>query len=205
MGLKAVLYIGLLGLGVGCSNSDPRLQGERQLLDGTVFVETDARFLAENLPDLRLPQPQPVPAWTHQGGNAQHIATHAELPAELTLRWSRQIGAGDAKRHQISAAPVAQAGQLYTIDSQSMVTALDETGSILWQTTPVVGWLCVERSSSLRRGLARLSPWTPRPVLSFGLKIWQAMVALLQPSMKIYSISRPEMARLGPLIPPMAG
>ena len=134
MGLKAVLYIGLLGLGVGCSNSDPRLQGERQLLDGTVFVETDARFLAENLPDLRLPQPQPVPAWTHQGGNAQHIATHAELPAELTLRWSRQIGAGDAKRHQISAAPVAQGGQLYTIDSQSMVTALDETGSILWQT-----------------------------------------------------------------------
>ena len=134
MGLKAVLYIGLLGLGVGCSNSDPRLQGERQLLDGTVFVETDARFLAENLPDLRLPEPQPVPAWTHQGGNAQHIATHAELPAELTLRWSRQIGAGDAKRHQISAAPVAQGGQLYTIDSQSMVTALDETGSILWQT-----------------------------------------------------------------------
>ena len=134
MGLKAVLYIGLLGLGVGCSNSDPRLQGERQLLDGTVFVETDARFLAENLPDLRLQQPQPVPAWTHQGGNAQHIATHAELPAELTLRWSRQIGAGDAKRHQISAAPVAQGGQLYTIDSQSMVTALDETGSILWQT-----------------------------------------------------------------------
>ena len=134
MGLKAVLYIGLLGLGVGCSNSDPRLQGERQLLDGTVFVESDARFLAENLPDFRLPQPQPVPAWTHQGGNAQHIATHAELPAELTLRWSRQIGAGDAKRHQISAAPVAQAGQLYTIDSQSMVTALDETGSILWQT-----------------------------------------------------------------------
>ena len=134
MELKAVLYIGLLGLGVGCSNSDPRLQGERQLLDGTVFVETDAHFLAENLPDLRLPQPQLVPSWTHQGGNAQHIATHAELPAELTLRWSRQIGAGDGKRHQISAAPVAQGGQLYTIDSQSMVSAIDETGSILWQT-----------------------------------------------------------------------
>ena len=134
MGLKAVLYIGLLGLGVGCSNSDPRLQGERQLLDGTVFVETDARFLAENLPDLRLPQPQPMAAWTHQGGNAQHIAAHAELPAALTLSWSRRIGAGDAKRHQISAAPVAQTGRLYTIDSQSMVTALEDTGTILWQT-----------------------------------------------------------------------
>jgi len=133
MGLKAVLYIGLLGLGVGCSNSDPRLQGERELLDGTVFVETDARFLAENLPDLRLPKPQPVPAWTHQGGNAQHIAAHAELPSELTLSWSRRIGAGDGKRHQISAAPVAQGGQVYTLDSQSMVTALDETGTILWQ------------------------------------------------------------------------
>ena len=133
MGLKAVLYIGLLGLGVGCSNSDPRLQGERELLDGTVFVETDARFLAEDLPDLRLPSPQPVPAWTHQGGNAQHIAAHAELPSELTLSWSRRIGAGDGKRHQISAAPVAQGGQVYTLDSQSMVTALDETGTIVWQ------------------------------------------------------------------------
>ncbi|MBL6636715.1 MAG: PQQ-binding-like beta-propeller repeat protein [Planktomarina sp.] len=133
MGLKAILYIGILGLGVGCSNSDPRLQGERQLLDGTVFVETDARFLAENVPDLRLPKPQPMPAWTHQGGNAQHIAAHAELPAELTLRWSRRIGVGDGKSHQISAAPVAQDGQLYTVDSQSMVTALDETGTILWQ------------------------------------------------------------------------
>ena len=133
MGLKAVLYIGLLGLGVGCSNSDPRLQGERELFDGTVFVETDARFLAEDLPDLRLPSPQPVPAWTHQGGNAQHIAAHAELPSELTLSWSRRIGAGDGKRHQISAAPVAQGGQVYTLDSQSMVTAIDETGTILWQ------------------------------------------------------------------------
>ncbi|MDA9336705.1 PQQ-like beta-propeller repeat protein [Planktomarina temperata] len=133
MGLKAVLYIGLLGLGVGCSNSDPRLQGEREFLDGTVFVETDARFLAEDLPDLRLPSPQPVPAWTHQGGNAQHIAAHAELPSELTLSWSRRIGAGDGKRHQISAAPVAQGGQVYTLDSQSMVTAIDETGTILWQ------------------------------------------------------------------------
>jgi len=133
MGLKAMLYIGILGLGVGCSNSDPRLQGERQLLDGTVFVETDARFLAENVPDLRLPKPQPMPAWTHQGGNAQHIAAHAELPAELSLRWSRRIGVGDGKSHQISAAPVAQDGQLYTVDSQSMVTALDETGTILWQ------------------------------------------------------------------------
>ena len=133
MGLKAVLYIGLLGLGVGCSNSEPRLQGERELLDGTIFVETEERFLAENLPDLRLPKPQPMPAWTHQGGSAQHIAAHAELPSELTLSWSRRIGAGDGKRHQISAAPVAQGGQVYTLDSQSMVTALDETGTILWQ------------------------------------------------------------------------
>ena len=54
MKLKAVLYIGLLSLGVGCSNNDPRLDGEREMLDGSVFVKSDARFLVKSLPALNL-------------------------------------------------------------------------------------------------------------------------------------------------------
>ena len=72
MKLKAVLYIGLLSLGVGCSNNDPRLDGEREMLDGSVFVESDARFLVESLPALNLPDERRNTQWTHQGGNAQH-------------------------------------------------------------------------------------------------------------------------------------
>ena len=107
MGLKAVLYIGLLGLGVGCSNSDPRLQGERELLDGTVFVETEARFLAENLPDLRLPRPQPMPAWTpSRRQRAAHRRTcRAALRVDIELvapdwcgRWQKTSNFRRARR-----------------------------------------------------------------------------------------------------------
>ena len=54
MGFKAVLYIGLLGLGVGCSNSDPRLQGERELLDGTVFRGIRRAFLSRKFASLAI-------------------------------------------------------------------------------------------------------------------------------------------------------
>ena len=100
MKLKAVLYIGLLSLGVGCSNNDPRLDGEREMLDGSVFVESDARFVVESLPALNLPDARRNTQWTHQGGNAQHYSGHLELADDVSLEWSTSIGHGDGRRHQ---------------------------------------------------------------------------------------------------------
>jgi hypothetical protein len=53
MKLKAVLYTGLMILGVGCSNDPSRLEGEREMLDGSVFVENIGRFIIKNPPPSR--------------------------------------------------------------------------------------------------------------------------------------------------------
>ena len=133
MKLKAVLYIGLLSLGVGCSNNDPRLDGEREMLDGSVFVESDARFVVESLPALNLPDARRNTQWTHQGGNAQHYSGHLELADDVSLEWSTSIGHGDGRRHQITASPIFQDNRIFTLDSRSLVTAVGENGRVLWQ------------------------------------------------------------------------
>ncbi len=133
MKFKAVLYIGLLSLGVGCSNNDPRLDGEREMLDGSVFVESDARFLVESLPALNLPDARRNTQWTHQGGNAQHYTGHLELADDVSLQWSTSIGHGDGRRHQITASPIFQDNRIFTLDSRSLVTAVGENGRVLWQ------------------------------------------------------------------------
>ena len=133
MKLKAVLYTGLMILGVGCSNDPSRLEGEREMLDGSVFVENIGRFIIKNPPPLALPQPRANVQWTHQGGNAQHFPGHLELASNLSLQWSIKIGQGDGRRHQITATPIIQSGRIFTLDSRSLVTALDLDGRIIWQ------------------------------------------------------------------------
>ena len=133
MKLKAMVCVGLMVLGVGCSNDDPRLEGKREMLDGSVFVKNEIRFVAENLPPLALPEARTNNQWTHQGGNAQHSMGHLKLALDLSLQWSTKIGHGDGRRHQITATPVIQSGRIFTLDSRSLVTALDLNGKVIWQ------------------------------------------------------------------------
>ena len=56
MKVRAVLYIGLIILVVGCSAKDTRLGGERKMPDGSVFVDSKAQFLVKSPPALDLPR-----------------------------------------------------------------------------------------------------------------------------------------------------
>ena len=133
MKLKTLVCIGLMVLGVGCSNDDPRLEGKREMLDGSVLVKNETRFVGENLPPIALAEQRLNNQWTHQGGNAQHSMGHLKLAPDLSLQWSISIGHGDGRRHQITATPVIQSGRIFTLDSRSLVTALDLNGKVIWQ------------------------------------------------------------------------
>ena len=133
MKVRAVLYIGLIILVVGCSAKDTRLGGERKMPDGSVFVDSKAQFLVKSPPALDLPNARLNTEWTHQGGNAQHYSGHVALSSDLTLQWVTAIGQGDGRRSEISASPVIQGDRIFTLDSTSLVTALRLDGSVIWQ------------------------------------------------------------------------
>ena len=109
MKVRAVLYIGLIILVVGCSAKDTRLGGERKMPDGSVFVDSKAQFLVKSPPALDLPDARLNIEWTHQGGNAQHYSGHVALSSDLTLQWVTAIGQGDGAWPS-AAGKLAQAG-----------------------------------------------------------------------------------------------
>jgi len=133
MKVRAVLYIGIIILAVGCSGKDTGLDGERKMPDGSVFVDSKAQFLVKSPPALDLPNVRSNTEWTHQGGNAQHYSGHVALSSDLTLQWATAIGQGDSRRSEISASPIIQGDRIFTLDSQSLVTALQLDGSVIWQ------------------------------------------------------------------------
>ena len=133
MKVRGVLYIGLTILAVGCSGKDTGLDGERKMPDGSVFVDSKAQFLVKSPPALDLPNVRSNTEWTHQGGNAQHYSGHVALSSDLTLQWATAIGQGDSRRSEISASPIIQGDRIFTLDSQSLVTALRLDGSVIWQ------------------------------------------------------------------------
>ncbi len=133
MKVTAVLYIGLIILVVGCSDKGPGLDGERETFDGSVPVDITAKFLVQNPPSLDLPVARSNTQWTHQGGNAQHYAGHLALSSDLTLQWITAIGEGDGRGYEISASPIIQGDRIFTLDSQSLVTALRLDGTVIWQ------------------------------------------------------------------------
>ncbi len=82
---------------------------------------------------IRLPATRNITSWTHRNGSTQHRTDHAVLGPSLTEVWSAKIGAGDSRKHRITASPVAADGRIFTLDSRATVTAIAmNTGAVLW-------------------------------------------------------------------------
>jgi outer membrane protein assembly factor BamB len=133
MKFNKMFYLTFLLLNLACSPPEPTLPGVREMLDGSAVIKAEDWYKIDNLPKLKLPEPSSNSKWTHRGGNAQHNPGHVSLAGSLKLKWQSSIGRGNSRRHQIASGPVAEEGQIFTLDSQSLVTALDVNGVILWQ------------------------------------------------------------------------
>ncbi len=70
--------------------------------------------------------------WTHSTGTAQYRVSHPALRSAPVLAWSARIGAGDERKHRITANPVVANGRVFTLDSQALVTATSTSGETLW-------------------------------------------------------------------------
>jgi len=76
-------------------------------------------------------------AWTHRNGGPAHQITHPSLNTSLTQVFATNIGTGNTRRLRITADPVIADGRVFTLDSESKITATSVGGERIWSRTAV--------------------------------------------------------------------
>ena len=116
----------------GCSDLEV-LSGERQAVRS---VLNDAGEVERQAPlgptAIALPKTTRSASWSHRIGTPKYRTTHPALNPEFALQWSAPIGEGDSRRYRINTDPVAANGQIFTLDSQALVTATSSSGQTVW-------------------------------------------------------------------------
>jgi outer membrane protein assembly factor BamB len=84
---------------------------------------------------LTLPPPIQNESWPLAGGVASHSPGHLALPASIRTAWSSDVGQGASKLGRLTASPVVADGRVFTLDAAGLVTALSQTGSVVWRAT----------------------------------------------------------------------
>lgn len=83
---------------------------------------------------ISLPGAVATAEWTHRGGSAQHNSPHGALSAAPQRVWTANIGSGSSRKNRLSGSPIVAQGRVYTMDSNSRITATSTAGGTLWQT-----------------------------------------------------------------------
>ncbi len=134
-------YVALAATLMACSEQEEILVGERFGLRSTAEGETSGAADAGAAPaPITLPAPVASPDWTHRNGSASHRVPHPALAATPAPAWSADIGAGNSRKHRITADPVVADGRVFVMDSESVVTALSLAGERLWSVSVAPGF-----------------------------------------------------------------
>ncbi|MGY3436532.1 MULTISPECIES: outer membrane protein assembly factor BamB family protein [unclassified Marinovum] len=70
--------------------------------------------------------------WFQGHGSPATRTSHPAFGTAVTPLWSAPIGKGDTRKHRITADPVVAGGQIFTLDSDALVTATSTGGATLW-------------------------------------------------------------------------
>ncbi|WP_299862861.1 PQQ-like beta-propeller repeat protein [uncultured Roseobacter sp.] len=121
---------------VACSEPDVILPGKREsirsvLQDGeTVAIAAETEDAAR---PISLPTVQSNTEWTQGIGSPSFRVAHPALSTAPQRIWTANIGAGDSRRHRITADPVVGGGLIFTLDAKALVTATSTGGETVWQ------------------------------------------------------------------------
>ncbi len=134
LSVKALVRMtGVVGLALiaACGEPDTILSGERlSIRDG---LPGGAALTVNESRPIALPAAVTNAAWTHRGGDADHLLRHPALPGTLTLAFATGIGAGDSRGNRITADPVVEGGRIFTLDASSTVSATSTGGATAWR------------------------------------------------------------------------
>ncbi|SLN22641.1 Outer membrane protein assembly factor BamB precursor [Pseudoruegeria aquimaris] len=128
-----ICAFGAAALLAACSEPEVILPGER--LD--LRAEDPALAAAQEgnrAAPISLPAVSQTASWTHRAGNATHRMPHLALRSQLAPVFAADIGKGNSRRNRITADPVVSNNRIFTMDSESRVTATGTGGAQLWST-----------------------------------------------------------------------
>lgn len=117
-----------------CAEEDIILPGKREDLRAPFGDVSDDRVRTENVAQaISLPAMRNNASWTQRIGTPSTRTSHPSLASQLTgVQWSAPIGEGDSRRHRITADPVVAEGRIFAMDSKASVTAVSQSGAVLW-------------------------------------------------------------------------
>lgn len=117
-----------------CAKRETILPGER--LDPRAVLSPEGAAVegapAPTTAALSLPPVRANSDWPQRAGSANHAPGNVAIGGGTSRVWAANIGAASDKRHRITADPVVAAGLVFTLDSQSSVTATTTGGGRVW-------------------------------------------------------------------------
>jgi outer membrane protein assembly factor BamB len=132
--IRGLMLAAIAALALGaCDKTKVPLPGERvsvlQLNRDLVVDPT----LADT--PVKLPKPYVNDSWPQVGGNQAHAMYHlASGEGALERAWSADIGSSADSENRLLAEPIVADGMVFTLDSESLVTAFSEdSGSKVWR------------------------------------------------------------------------
>lgn len=127
--------LGLLTLLTACGEREVILPGEREELRSVLSdaATENSDVLPENrVVPVRLSKTTANSNWTQRHGTPQTRVDHPAYSGALQMMWSANIGAGDGRLHRITADPVVANGRIFTLDSETRVSATSTSGEPVW-------------------------------------------------------------------------
>ena len=114
-------------------NKAPPLPGKRiSVLSRERMVEPE---ISGPLSKIVLPPPEGNDDWPQAGGYSNHAMHHMVVSDTLSRAWRTGVGSGSGKRRKLLAQPIVAEGRVFTVDTDSLVTAVDaKSGDRLWKT-----------------------------------------------------------------------
>lgn len=120
-----------------CDEREVILPGEREdvasVLTQTAPGTDEAVAVADAARAITLPAQVSNPEAAQSFGTPAFRTDHPSLGASLSQIFAVDIGEGDNRKHRIVADPVVADGRIFTLDSQTTVTAVSTSGAVLWQ------------------------------------------------------------------------
>ncbi|WP_299149454.1 PQQ-like beta-propeller repeat protein [uncultured Tateyamaria sp.] len=123
-----------------CAQREIILPGKREpitsVLSSTGPIDEEgaaAAAVTEGARDISLPAQVANADAAQSFGTPDFRTDHPQLNATLTPVFAVNIGAGDSRKHRIVADPVVSGGRVFTLDSETQVTAVSTSGAVLWQ------------------------------------------------------------------------